>query len=738
MKSIVTLILVFVAIILLSGCVQQPTEMPTLGTVPTTTPSSKPVPTLTPSPSTPTLSPESSAMPTQELIPTPISEPEPTPLESAFQSWAPSNRGLAITPDGKTAYIPFELDDAVLVVDLSTFTTVKSIDISSAGSMLRSNCAVLSPSGDRLYVANYGTKNIMVISTENNTVEKVIPIATFWGDILKVSPDGSRVFVSSDSLYVINTADYSYSKIFIPGTFFGSVEPSKKNPNLLYCIGQSFRQGESPKHCFFTFNLSNKTVERSVDLPDNALQQAVPDRLKISPDETTAYFGERSIIADKGVGNFSVFDLNSFQLKASKTIDYGVSDFAINEKTGKIYITGLWSGGSAPNKLSIKIWDIPANTLAETLPFSPSSDQRAIATDPTNSNYLYMTEGDFNLLRKVDISTGKEVQSLKFNKEDISPNSIIRGDNMGYVVCHHSPYIYRLNLNSGQLMESFTSPCVTSSGGGYYQGRLYLAEGRYVHSVNPSDGSLIDTFDIGRSIIPITFTFFNDKMATISFKPGGMIGNELLIFNAKEFTLLKSIKLPSEPHGKSVIVSPDGSKLYIARGPMNGPTVITIFNASTLNVINTIEIPSVDMEHNGTTGFLEADFDLENRILYLSGFMSVYKIDMDTDELIEIIDVIDSYKSQNVSGWTCGGLAGVVLSKNKDKLFVISGDGHTMHTYDLLDSTWMPEVINLKGYFVTDTEISPDRRYLYTINQKSDSITMVDLNSGTVVKVIKL
>ena len=672
--------------------------------------------------------------------PTPTPTPPPTPeLESSFQGWAPSPLGLAITPDGKTAYIPFENDDSLLVVDLSTFTTVESIDISSAGSMLRSASAILSPEKGKLYVANHGTKNVMIINTKNNSVEKVLPIEPLWGDSISVSHDETVVYITSlDGLYIVNSSGNSNHQISIPGIFFESVEPSASNPNLLYCIGKFSRQGEPPQRGFFTFNLSSNTVERNATLPADALGIGAPNRFTINSGETTAYFGSMSIIADKGVGNFNVFDLNSFQLSVSTPLECGVSDFAINEETGKIYIIGFWSGGSSPQKLYIRAWDIATNSVVEKILVSPSSDQRAIAIDPTDSNYLYMTEGDFNLLMKVEISNGKEIQRLKFNREDIAPWILIRGDNVGYVVCQRSRDIYKLDLNSGQLMESLVLPSGASPSGGYYQGKLYLSGGRYIYSIDPSDGSLIDTFDISRNINPITFTFFNDKMATISFERGGMVGKELLVFDAEDMTLLKSIDLPSGPHGKCVIASPDGSKLYVARGPMNGPTVITIFDASTLNVINTIEIPFVDMEHNGATGFLEADFDVTNRILYLCGFISVYKIDMDTDKLIGTLDVIDSYKSQNIGGWSCTGLAGVVLSATKDKLFVISGDGHTMHTYDLVNSTWMPKITNLKGYFITDTDYSPDRKYLYTVNEKSDSITMVDLASGDVVRVIRL
>jgi YVTN family beta-propeller protein len=61
-----------------------------------------------------------------------------------------------------------------------------------------------------------------------------------------------------------------------------------------------------------------------------------------------------------------------------------------------------------------------------------------------------------------------------------------------------------------------------------------------------------------------------------------------------------------------------------------------------------------------------------------------------------------------------------------------------MYAYDLIKSSWATKITNLKGYFITDVVSLPDRRYLYTANQESDSVTMVDLTSGDVVRIIEL
>jgi len=659
---------------------------------------------------------------------------------SGLHGFAPSQLGLAITSDGRTAYVSFSLDDSLLAVDLSTFTIERSTDVSEAGVMQFSGQAVLSQDESKLYVANHGTKKVMIIDTVKNGVEKVLQIEPIGGDCLSVSHNETKVFITStEGLYVVNSSDGSYSQIDIPGIFFESVEPSVSNPNLLYCIGELHKDNAHTR-AFFIFDLSSNAVLRTSNLPDEALRQGTPRRFSINSDETTAYFGSWENINDKGVGNFNVFDLDGFQIIASTPIECGVSDFALNEETGRIYIIGFWAGGSAPQTGFVRVWDISDNEVIRKISVSPSSDQRAIAIDPVDSNILYMTEGDFNFIRKVEISTGKEVQRLKFNKQDLLPVAITPGDdNVGYIRFGNTNAVYELDLDSGNLIGYIQLPDWISgrAGGGYYRGKLFFTDPEAIYSIDPSDGSIIESYKLDTSITPINtldFTFFDDKLAFIDYIPGGMVGKRLLLFDAKDMTLLKSVILPKEPHGKQVIVSLDGSKLYIASGPMDGPTLITIFNSSTLSVINAIEIP---FDEGGTTSFLEYDFDEDKRILYLCGFVSIYKIDMDTDELIGTLHVYDLYKALNIYG-SPTGLSGVVLSSAKDKLLIISGDSHCIYTYDLVNSSWTTRITNLKGYLPVDTECSADRKYMYTVNSGSDSISMVDIASGDIIKIIEL
>ena len=641
--------------------------------------------------------------------------------------WGTSNWGLAITPDGDRAYLPFSLSDSLVVVDLSTFTVKSCVDVSIAGTLLRSTHAKCTPNGDYVFVANYGAENIMVINTTTDTIDKVLPIKPTWGECIKIDYEGTKAYISTDSLvYSVNTDDFSYEAL--PYGLAPTMFPSAKINNLFYMINY-----DNEQWYFSAYDLSSETIIKSAAIPIDSPPVA---RIIVDSAERYAYFAQDKRINDQGHGTLFVFDLVNFQLLSSSSIENGINDFVLNEHTGKIYLIGFWSGGASPGTLNITEWDTDSHTVTRFIPLLHASDLRAIAVDPTNPNYLYVTDGDNNWISKIDIATGSEVERLYYYETQLYPRTVIRGGDTGYIVCSGSRIVFKINLLDGQLIESITLPqsIPQVSGGGFYKGYIYFAQGETVYKVNPLDGTVAHEYDIGFEVNAIKLTFFNNKMTTIDYRPGSMVGRKLLLFDAETMQLLKSIDLVDEPHGHQVIASPNGSKLYVVRGHLGGPTTISIVNGSSLETINELSIPS-----QGATSFVDGYFNEENKLLYLLGFASVFIIKTDTNELVDILDLYDVLLLLGKPNAHQGtGLAGITISPEMDKLLIVSGDTTSMYTYDLSHSQWLTEILNLQGYFMTDAATSPDGRYFYTINTRSDNITMVDTSTRQVVKVINL
>ena len=102
--------------------------------------------------------------------------------------------GMAISPDGSTAYVAFRTPDVVLVVDLRAGRLRSAIDLTPAGPMTASDQAVLSADGKLLFVANQGIGNMAVIDTATERVIKVLPFCPGLGDSIKASPAG-KVYI---------------------------------------------------------------------------------------------------------------------------------------------------------------------------------------------------------------------------------------------------------------------------------------------------------------------------------------------------------------------------------------------------------------------------------------------------------------------------------------------------------------------------------------------------------------
>lgn len=123
--------------------------------------------------------------------------------------------GIAITPDGRRAYVTNRRDATVSVIDTKTHTVLTTVPVGYHPA----NVAI-SPDGRRAYVTNFGDpipfteSTVSVIDTESNTVVATVPIPGVgpFGPAplgVAVTPDGAHVYVVNvlvSTVSVIDTA----------------------------------------------------------------------------------------------------------------------------------------------------------------------------------------------------------------------------------------------------------------------------------------------------------------------------------------------------------------------------------------------------------------------------------------------------------------------------------------------------------------------------------------------------
>jgi hypothetical protein len=463
-------------------------------------------------------------------------------------------------------------------------------------------------------------------------------------------------------------------------------------------------------------------------------------KLAVNQDQTRAFWGYCQQANDQGEGYMTAFDLSSFAVLNSTAMTYGAQDFVYQESTGKIYVAGFWTGGSNPGYLPVLEWDVSSYGITDQLSVSGSSDQAALALNPADADILYLTDGDANTLYQLSIASGEVTNQVAFNKAAMEPMTIIAGDGIGYVVSLYSDLVVKVDLATARFKGSFTLPEGISGmiAGGYNDGKIYFCQNGIVYEVNAQTGSLIRTIDTGTDAASGNITFYGDNAVMLDLYPGGMTGRRLLYFSADDMSLIDTVALSEELYGDRVMASPDGSKLYYTRGPsIGGDAYIDIVNAATREVADTITIASVDVHTRGCSSFVDAYFDTANRRAYILGWGSVYVVDMDSNTLLDILDTNDVRNSEGEEyAWVATALSGVTVNTDGNVLLISAGDSHCVYFYDLTNTAWLTDVVNLNGYFPCDATAYGS--YFYTVNRLTDSLSVVDRSTLSLDKTMDL
>ena len=112
--------------------------------------------------------------------------------------------GIAVTPDGSSAYVANRGDETVSVIQTSDNTVVDTISVGYDPSW----GVAVTPNGDYVYVTNWEDGIVSVIQTSDNTVVDTISVGGPVG--IAVTPNGDYVYVTNygdDTVSMIQTSD---------------------------------------------------------------------------------------------------------------------------------------------------------------------------------------------------------------------------------------------------------------------------------------------------------------------------------------------------------------------------------------------------------------------------------------------------------------------------------------------------------------------------------------------------
>jgi YVTN family beta-propeller protein len=228
-----------------------------------------------------------------------------------------SPEAIAITPDGKTVYVGNRGSGSVSAIDTTTNTVAETITVGMAPVAI-----AITPTldGKTAYVANRGSDNVSAIDTDTNTVAETIPVGV-EPIAIAITPDGTAAYVAnpgSGSVSAIDTATNSVMKTVTVGT-----EPRAIAITL---------DGKTA----YVANLNSETVS-AIDTATSTVAKTItvgrsPGAIAITPDSETAY------VANARSENVSVITTADNTVAKTVTVGKFAEDIAITPDGKTAYV----------------------------------------------------------------------------------------------------------------------------------------------------------------------------------------------------------------------------------------------------------------------------------------------------------------------------------------------------------------------------------------------------------------
>jgi len=240
--------------------------------------------------------------------------------------------GIALTPDGRTAYVAFYLTGQIGVFDTETYAR-ETIDVGGDPGFV-----LVTPDGAKVYAVIEQEVRVVAIRTSDRTIVADIG---FEGRDLQdaaISPDGLRLYVASRQMRRIEVIDTTTDSALAPITapFLAEVVDSPRalgiSPSGEYLFIGSVRFAASDSSDFVgevkMLRLSDQVVVDSETMPNNPRKIAVADS------------GRQIFVTDHGTHECYSFDVRAGGLTLAATED-------MNTLAGRIaYTVGVAVGPS--------------------------------------------------------------------------------------------------------------------------------------------------------------------------------------------------------------------------------------------------------------------------------------------------------------------------------------------------------------------------------------------------------
>jgi YVTN family beta-propeller protein len=652
---------------------------------------------------------------------------------------------IANTKDGKYAYVGFHLSDTIAKVRLADLTVEAVADLSQYFPIQCYRIA-LDVSEKKLFVHSNSWRKLIVLDTQTLSVIHIIDGIDSTGMIR--SQDGRLMIWDGNTVKFVNTETYAVTEFTDLSIGFLQIQESPSDPSKWYVATGGWTIG--------LYDPVAKAWIHTVTIPMQGETPGIWD-FKVLPNESKLYaavVGGQYPQENHYYGWVYSVDLLGWQVKTIP-IDGGAASLETSPDSQRVYV----GAGGNPKPIdtnNILVINAQSDTILGPIQLGRSKygwaygEIRDLQVDLANPDLLYAVSNDANAFMKADLNNLSLAGDTIFNVQDLTPHFFARRPMQpsGYVLVHQKAYGFELDIESAAIKNLVKFPAIRADSGAYdvaitNAGRLLIAQGEQVLEVDGTDMHLIANHPLS-STIPSVWHFVLSKdqsrLYSITNDPVTSRPNVFLAINTADFQVQANLPLAGGAFDFRPFELPDGSKLYVLGGEDFGTTVVHVIRTDNYTIQKTITFDEPGLRGVSGGPYYPYAYDSDSHTLYVGATYVVLAIDTDTDEIKQVIHLEDVARAIGLEPqqFTYVNAIGLVYQPQENFLYIAHLDRSFVSIYDLNKNQFLPQVIPLKGFFPNYAFANDNVSKIYVVNSRSDNISVIDVNSKAVEKVIDL
>jgi YVTN family beta-propeller protein len=609
----------------------------------------------------------------------------------------------------------------------------------------------LDASEKKLFVHSASWRKLFVLDTQTLSVIHTIDGIGSSG-MFRLQDGRLIIWDGGNTVKFVNTETYAVTDFTDLSIGFLQIQESPSDPGKWYVATQL---GPGAPWTIGLYDHIAKAWIHTVTIPLLGETPGIWD-FKVLPDESKLYaaaVGGEYPQENHSYGWVYSVDLLDWQVKTIP-IDGGAASLETSPDSQRVYVGTVAPKPRETNNLLVI--DSQSDTILSLIQLGTSkygwtyTEIRDLQVDLANPDLLIAVSNDANALIKVDLKNLSLAGDTIFNVQDLSPHFFARRpvQPSGYVLVNQRPYGFELDLGSAAIVNVVKFPAIRTDSGTYdvaitNAGRLLIAQGEQVLEVDGTNMHLIANHPLPPSI-PSVWNFVLSKdqsrLYSITNERNTNLPNVFLAINTADFQVQANFTLPGGAFDFRPFELPDGSKLYVLGGEDFGTTVVHVIRTDNYTIQKTITFDEPGLRGVSGGPYYPYAYDSSSHTLYVGATYVVLAIDTDTDEIKQVIHLEDVARAIGLEPqqFIYVNAIGMVYQPQENYLYIAHLDRSFVSIYDLNKNQFLPQVIPLKGFFPNYAFANDDVSKIYVINTRSDNISVIDVNSKAVEKIIDL